>query len=79
VEERVPWERRGKFTARNGLHSPYGTGQRQDRRFGTNADELHQRADGTKVIGRSERMMLRRDRRSNQLFRPRLDHHSRHT
>jgi hypothetical protein len=79
VEERVPWERRGKFTAGNELHSLDGTGQRQDRWFGTNADELHHGANSTKIIGHSGGMMLRRDRRRNQLFRPQLDHHSQHT
>jgi hypothetical protein len=79
VEERVPWERRGKFSARNELQSLDETGQCKGRWFSTNADELHHRANGTKVISHSGEMMLRWDRRRNHLFRPRLDHQSQHT
>ena len=70
MEERIPWERRDKFGARNELHSLDGTGQRQERWFGSNTDELHQCANGTKVIGHSGRMMLRWDPRRKYLFRP---------
>jgi hypothetical protein len=79
VEEWVPWERRGKFGAGNELQSLDETGQRQGRWFGTNADELHHRANGTKVIGYRGGMMLRWDRRGNHLFRLWLDHQSQHT